>query len=185
MVHTVKADLTHNIPSLTGPLYHEVERAIHEVVGESTEWVEINIFQKLLQIVAIVAGLAFVGPTMYRHDDYLHNSIMFTVDLFQAVSKLKRYPNIGPLRWIASKFTLEVKKLAQHREKAFGFLLPLIKDRKAATQGKKPEEKPKDMLQWLIEKSTKFNNNDKDIAMVLILLNVAAIHTTTITVTHM
>lgn len=186
MVHTVKADLTHNIPNLTGPLFHEVQRAVHETLGKNTEYAEVVIFQKLLPIVAIVSGLAFVGPSMYRREEYLHNSIMFTVDLFQAVSQLKRWPNFGPVRWIAAKFIPQVKKLGEHRQKAYSFLIPLVQERRAATAGKKSEEKPKDMLQWLLDKSEKFEvRNDQEIAMVLILLGVAAIHTTTMTMTHM
>ncbi|KAK2608288.1 hypothetical protein N8I77_006906 [Diaporthe amygdali] len=185
MVHVVKADLTRHIPHLTKPLSSEVKQSITEALGASTEYVEVNVFQKLLRVVAIVSGLAFVGPDIYRQEEYINNSITFTIDLFGAVAQLKRWPNWGPVRPIAARFIAPVKRLHAHREKAYAFLIPLIQERRKSTAAIKDGEKPKDMLQWILEKADKFDTKqDQEIAMILILLGVAAIHTTSLTVTH-
>lgn len=186
MVHVVKADLTRHIPFLTQQLSPEVQRSIHEVLGSDAQYAEVNVFPKLLRVVAIVSGLAFVGPDMYRQEEYITNSITFTVDLFGAIAKLKAWPNWGPVRAIAARFIAPVKRLHMHRQKAYDYFIPRIQVRRKATAGQEAGEKPKDMLQWMINKADKFDiKNDQEIAMILILLGVAAIHTTTLTVVHM
>ncbi|KAK2029114.1 cytochrome P450 [Colletotrichum zoysiae] len=184
MVHTVKADLTHNIPHLTSPMMTEAQETLREAFGESPEYSAVSVYQKLLRVVAIVSGIAFVGPETCRENEYLTNSIMFTVDLFSAIAELKKWPNWGPTRRIASYFIPQVKKMKDHRARSMAYLVPVIQKRRSMRFDSK-EDKPKDMLQWLIEKSDKFGaKQDEDIAMVLILLGVAAIHTTTMAVTQ-
>lgn len=186
MVHVVKADLTRHIPLLTQQLSGKVQRSIQETLGSDTQYAEVNVFPKLLRVVAIVSGLAFVGPDMYRQEEYITNSITFTVDLFGAIAKLKAWPNWGPVRAIAARFIAPVKRLHMHRQKAFDYFIPRIQERRKATAGQDDGEKPKDMLQWMLNKADKFDiKQDEEIAMVLILLGVAAIHTTTLTVVHM
>jgi hypothetical protein len=186
MVHVVKADLTRHIPHLTRRLSGEVQRSIHEGLGSDTSYSEVNVYPKILRVVAIVSGLAFVGPDMYRQDEYITNSITFTVDLFGAIAELKAWPNWGLLRPIAARFIGPIKRLHQHRQKAFDYFVPRIQERRKTTAGCGAEEKPKDMLQWMLDKEAKFDiKKDEEIAMVLILLGVAAIHTTTMTVVHM
>ncbi|OHF04561.1 ent-kaurene oxidase [Colletotrichum orchidophilum] len=185
MVHVVKADLTRHIPLLTQELSGEVQRSIHEALGSNAQYTEVNVFPKLLRVVAIVSGLAFVGSDMYRQEEYITNSITFTVDLFGAIAKLKAWPNWGPVRAIAARFIAPVKRLHIHRQKAYDYFIPRIQERRKATAGQEAGEKPKDMLQWMINKADKFGiKNDEEIAMILILLGVAAIHTTTLTVVH-
>ena len=185
MIHTVKADLTHNIVHLNTPLFIESQKAIHEAFGANLGYVEVNVYQKLLRVVAIVSGLAFVGPVACRDEEYLTNSIMFTVDLFSAIAALKRWPNWGPVRRLASLFIPQMKKLKQHRERSIAYLVSKVHERRAITVATPKESRPKDMLQWLIEKADKFDvKEDNDIAMVLILLGVAAIHTTTMAMTQ-
>ncbi|EOA91097.1 uncharacterized protein SETTUDRAFT_25189 [Exserohilum turcica Et28A] len=170
---------------LNGPLFSEAQKAIHEALGESSEFNEVNIHAKLLRVVAIVSGLAFVGPDICREEEYLTNSIMFTVDLFSAVAALKSWPNFGPVRRIASFFIPQMKRLKEHRKRSIAYLVSVVRKRRAATSTMPKEKRPKDMLQWLIEKAGNFHvKDDEDIAMVLILLGVAAIHTTTMAMTQ-
>lgn len=186
MVHVVKADLTRHIPLLTQELSGEVRRSVHEALGSDAQYAEVNVFPKLLRVVAIVSGLAFVGPDMYRQEEYITNSITFTIDLFGAIAKLKAWPNWGPMRVIAARFIAPVKRLHSHRQKAYDYFIPRIQERRKKTAGQDADEKPKDMLQWMLNKSNEFGiKKDEEIAMILILLGVAAIHTTTLTVVHM
>lgn len=186
MVHVVKADLTRHIPLLTQQLSGEVQRSIHEALGSDAQYAEVSVYPKLLRVVAIASGLAFVGPDMYRQEEYITNSITFTMDLFGAIGKLKAWPNWGPVRAIAARFIAPVKRMQRHRQKAYDYFIPRIQARRKATAGQEDGAKPKDMLQWMINKADQFDvKDDQEIAMVLILLGVAAIHTTTTAVVHM
>jgi cytochrome P450 len=135
----------------------------------------VPIYQKLLQIVAIVSGHIFLGPELCRRPEYLHASINYTVDLFIAVRKLKAWNEW--LRPIGQYFVPELSKITEHRQKAQDFLIPIIQERRAAF--KKGEEEPDDMLQWMIAKAEEQNITDVALAETQLTLSLAAIHTTT------
>ncbi|KAI0129663.1 ent-kaurene oxidase [Xylariales sp. AK1849] len=175
--HVVRSDLTRSLSRITPRLAAEVTRTVDEVLGPCEEWTAVAIYQKLLHMVAIISGHIFLGPELCRREEYLHASINYTVDLFIAVRKLKEW---NPwLRAIGQYFTPELKKVAEHRRKAKDFLLPIIRDRKAAM--KKGEEMPDDMLQWMINKAEAQHVTDEGLAEVQLTLSLAAIHTTTMT----
>lgn len=139
--------------------------------------------QRLLRIVAIVSGHIFLGPELCRREEYLHASIDFTVDVFAAVRALKRWPKI--LRPVAARFfTPQLDRVKDHRVKAKEFLVPIIQQRKAMM--KQGAEMPDDMLQWMLDKSDSHNvKDDAEMAFMQLTLSMAAIHTTSMTATHM
>ncbi|RYP61968.1 hypothetical protein DL770_009669 [Monosporascus sp. CRB-9-2] len=181
MVHVLKSDLTQNLPRINETLTLAVARTVPDVIGACEDWRGVKIYQSLLQIVAIVSGHVFLGPDLCRRKEYLHASIHFTVDLFIAIAALKRWPK--PLRIFAKYWIPQLKTVNEHRQRAREFLVPVIQDRKALQA--KGEKKPEDMLQWLLDKSDKFNvRTDEELAEIQLILGMAAIHTTTMTATQ-
>jgi choline dehydrogenase len=137
--------------------------------------------QKLLRIVAIVSGNIFLGPDLCRREEYLHASIKFTVDVFQAIRALKLCPK--PLRPIAQYFIPQLKNIDDHRKKAQKFLVPIIEQRRETMVN--GGQRSDDMLQWMLDKWEKEKvQNDTEMAYLQLLLSMAAIHTTTMTATH-
>lgn len=70
---------------------------------------------------------------------------------------------------------------------AVRLLKPVIKARREA-EGTEGYEKPNDMLQWMMDRRIKSNARDRDyqyLAQIQLTLAFAAIHTTTISTTHM
>lgn len=182
MVHVVRSDLTHNLSQINASLALEVSRTVSDEFGHCEDWMEINVSQKLLRIVAIVSGRVFLGPDLCRREEYLHASIDFTVDLFIAIAALKRWP--GPLRIVAKYWIPQVKTVSEHRRRVHEFLVPILRQRRALRAERK--ETPEDMLQWLLAKSDKFNvRTDEELAETQLILGMAAIHTTTMTATQM
>lgn len=154
-------------------------RTVDGELGPCEEWTRTPVYQKLLRIVAIVSGHIFLGPELCRREEYLYASINYTVDVFVAVRKLKAWHYL--LRPIGRFFVPELKKITEHRERARAFLLPIIRERKAAME--KGAEVPDDMLQWMINKAGGFNTSDEELADTQLTLSLAAIHTTTMTAT--
>ncbi|KAL7621684.1 hypothetical protein AAE478_009011 [Parahypoxylon ruwenzoriense] len=182
MIHIIKADLTHNLPKVNQLLTLEVARTVPEELGPCTEWTEVNINQKLLRIVAIVSGHIFIGPELCRSPEYLHASIRFTVDLFTAAARLKRWPRL--LRGLVKYFVSELDDVQEHRRAAHEFLKPVLRQRRE--RAKQGEEMSSDLLQWIIYKADKYDvKTDEEIAEIQLNLSMAAIHTTTMTATHM
>jgi hypothetical protein len=150
-------------------------RTVDAEIGQCEDWTSTAIYQKLLQIVAIVSGHIFLGPELCRRKEYLHASINFTVDVFAAVRQLKKWNMM--LRPIVQYFIPELRTLAQHRQNATTFLQPIVKERREAMRNGK--DTPDDMLQWMIAKAEGQNLTDKFLAEMQLGLSLAAIHTTT------
>lgn len=120
-----------------------------------------------------------MGPELCRKEEYIHASINYTVDLFHAISELKKW---SPwTRFIGQYFVPELKTVFEHRKKAKQFLAPIIHERRQLMA--RGEELPDDMLQWMLNKSTAEDLSDADLAKLQLGLSLAAIHTTTLTTT--
>ncbi len=148
-------------------------------LGPCEDWTPHVVYTKLLRVVAIISGTIFLGPDLCRREEYLHASINFTVALFTAISKLKRWPSWT--RWIGQYFVPELRLVFEHRKKARQFLAPVIKERRRMMAA--GEDLPDDMLQWMLNKSDEFKVSDATMADLQLSLSLAAIHTTTFTTT--
>lgn len=170
-----------SIARINPRLSEEVDKTVKMELPQSDDWTPVVIHQKLLRIVAAVSGNIFLGPELCHREEYLHSSIRYALDLFTAVRALKMWPK--PLRPIVRYFIPELNRIKDHRERAKRFLLPVIQERRALM--KQGREVPDDMLQWMLNKADKFHIcDDGEIAFQQLSLSVAAIHTTTMTVTQ-
>ncbi|KAJ1323022.1 ent-kaurene oxidase [Microdochium nivale] len=181
--HVIRADLTHKLPSITEKLSSEVARTVPEFFGKSREWTAINVMGAMVQTVAIVSGHVFLGPELNRRQEYVHASINYTIDLFNAAGKLREWPLW--LRPIGRFFIPGVDSVKEHRTRAKNFLVPIIKERKARLAAQDGNEEPNDVLQWMLAKADKFDETDDGrLAEKQLGLSLAAIHTTTMAATH-
>ncbi|KAK3317330.1 cytochrome P450 [Cercophora scortea] len=158
-----------------------INHVVRTDLTRALDWTPVVIGPILLGIVATLSGNLFLGPELCRSEEYLHMSINYTVDLFAAVAALKRYHKL--LRPFAQYFTPELGSIRDHKRRANAFLLPVIRQRKAMM--KEGMMTPDDMLQWTINKADSFNvKDDAELAYCQLSLCLAAIHTTSITATH-
>ena len=67
-------------------------------------------------IVAIVSGRVFLGAELCHEEEYIHAAIHFTIEVFTAVDKLRKWR--WWLRPVGQYFVPEFKKIAEHRRKA-------------------------------------------------------------------
>jgi cytochrome P450 len=84
-------------------------------------------------------------------------------------------------RPIGQYFIPELKRVFEHRKKAREFLKPVIEERRRLMR--EGLEVPDDMLQWMLAKSEQFGLTDDDMSELQLNLSLAAIHTTTMTLT--
>ncbi|KXJ87231.1 cytochrome P450 [Microdochium bolleyi] len=179
--HIIRSDLTHNLPKINYLLSDEVAKTVPEYLGTSREWQSVNINTAVLKMVAIVSGHVFIGPEHNRSEAYLHASINYTIDIFNAAAQLKTWPKL--LRPIGQYFVPGVETVKEHRRRAQEFLVPIINERRARLAA--GEQVPDDVLQWTIAKAHKFGiTDDAALADGQLTLSLAAIHTTTMMATH-
>lgn len=174
------------IPTAVGRLnpsiFQEVQESFQSEMPTCDDWTSVNIHHKLLRIVAMVSGRVFIGPELCRSEAYLDASINYTMDVMgaqRAVDGMR--PWLRP--FLASRLP-QVQNLEKRIDEAFKFISPVVEARKAAARGPM-DEKPDDMLQWLIDAQSKFpDKNSQNLAKVQMGLSFAAIHTTTLTATN-
>ena len=136
----------------------------------------------LLRIVAIVSGRIFIGPELYREEEYVEAATQYTVELLGAQRAVKA---VKPwLRPVYAPFLPELKALDRRVMAANRFLQPVVQARReAAARGENKQYN--DFLGWMMNNAQKFDiKNDKEIARIQLAISFAAIHTTTMTATN-
>ncbi|KZL83889.1 cytochrome p450 [Colletotrichum incanum] len=182
LIHTVKAALTPALTRINPIIFEEVVNAMRIELPQSGEWTEVNIVYKLMRIVAMVSGRIFIGPELCRNEGYIDVAVNYTVDLMIAIQAIA---NIQPyLRPFLAASRPEVKKVQRRVAEADMFLRPVVKERRKAAEVPN-YQKPDDMLQWMMESQKNFGQKgDRELARYELALSVAAIHTTTVTITN-
>lgn len=174
-----------------GFIQEEAIRSFNTELADVTEdkWTEVPIFSKILRIVAQTSGRLFVGDRICRQEGWITESIMFTVNVFEAAARLKE------VTWIRKKlfwWTLApLRILKKSRQNAYNTLKPEIlrrrrEEEEAAKKGVEWKNKPNDLLEWFRDAARdnpKFSTIEHQ-AKFQLILSMAAIHTTTITSTH-
>ncbi|CAK7236566.1 hypothetical protein SBRCBS47491_009680 [Sporothrix bragantina] len=179
----ITGKLTPALSRLSGRISQEVEEVLSLELPPSQNWTEINIHHKLLRTVAMVSGFVFIGPELSRTEQYLDAAINYTMDVMhaqRAVQQMKPW-----LRPFLSGRLPQLKKLYQRIAEADDFMGPVINLRKEVTANVSENDKPDDMLQWLIDALPKYPDaNSQNLTKVQLGLSFAAIHTTTLAATN-
>ncbi|KAK4445433.1 putative cytochrome P450 E-class, group IV [Podospora aff. communis PSN243] len=179
--HTIKTSLNPALPRLNETLLDEVQRCFLAYLPPCEEWTPIRMHPKLLRIVAEVSGRVFVGPELCHDEQYLDAAINYTVDVAAARRAIDRMePWKRPfLSWRLP----EVQKLDTRFNQATAFLRPVME----ARLNMKPEERPDDMLTWLMNERNDKKIQDRTAATLakrLLALTFASTHTTTMASTN-
>lgn len=179
MIHIIRGDLTRGLARINPRLSAETAQTIQEELPPCDDFTPVVVYQTVLRMVAKISGAIFIGPELCRSEDYLNASIGYTLDFLNAVNKLKQWNKRW--RWLGRYFTPEVDKLFKERKKAHNFLNPVIKQRRADMAAGK--DMPDDALQWMLNKIDETGLSDDILAETQLNMSMAAIHTTTLTVT--
>ena len=131
-------------------LADEVQAAFRQEMPACENWTNVKINSVLLRIVAKSSGRIFVGPELCQSEDYLEAAIKYTVEVIGAANAVSGVPPwLRPLK--ASRLP-EVRRLLERRKHAIKFMQPVVESRKALDQ------KPDDLLQWLIDNDGHLGN---------------------------
>ena len=147
------------------------------------DWTSVNVFSKLLRVIALVGGSVLSGPQLNRNEEWLDLSINYTVDLMKGARRLKEYPSY--LHPILQYLLPEIRKMSHYYSSARRLVLPIMKER--AQAAKDPGYvKPNDLLQWTVDKNEferkKLSLNEQ--ANIQLMAAFASIHTTSMACSH-
>lgn len=144
------------------------------------EWKEVTLSPAIRDIVARMSSRVFLGHELCRNEEWLDIMKHYTVDLFQALVTLQRYP-VFLRRYIAWMFP-ECVRIRSEKTRARALIAPVIaqreETRRAAAAAGQPVPYFNDTLDW-IDQESKERNCEYDVATFQLTLSVVAIQTTT------
>lgn len=178
--YVIKTNLTPSLPRLNPSIADEVQESFRKELPPCSDWTPININQKLLRIVALVSGRVFLGTKVARSEAYVDAAINYTIELTNARNAVEKMrPWLRP--FLASRLP-EIKALETRLRAGEELLRPLVAERRNLSL---TDEKPEDMLQWILNGQSKYRPySTEELARIQLGLSFAAIHTTTMTATN-
>lgn len=140
------------------------------------DWKTIDLKPLIYRIVARVSTLVFLGEEASRNEEWLDVAVSYTVNLVQAAQKLRAVPSL--LRPIVQWWTPELQLCRQQVAKAREIINPMVQDRLRRKASGEITEKTADMISWVDDKA-KAKGVEIDFAGLQLMFAVAALHTTT------
>ncbi|KAI0673763.1 cytochrome P450 [Trametes maxima] len=181
-VDIIKEKLTRSVPAILPDVIDELNLAVPQhIPAKGDEWLEVHVMSAMQQIIARASSRVFVGLPACRDQEYLDLSISFTIDVIKDRTVVKLFPEF--LKPYVGKLSSNVSKTLH---KAVPHLKPVIDARREMIEkhGDDWPDKPNDMLQWIVEASQTRDHSYEAIARRIMVVNFAAIHTSSNTVTH-
>ncbi|PVI01189.1 cytochrome P450 [Periconia macrospinosa] len=188
--HVIHKNLARNLISVIPDLDDEVGRDVDELLGFDTgNWVSLDpLADFMMKVIPKITNRMLVGEPLCRNTDYLANMLGFTMDVIRAsllfaVTPSFLHPIVGHISGLAPKL---------HYWRTSRMSIPLIKQRLYDIQQKdsgNPEYKgwkePHDYITWHIRTALAEGREDElkpsRVALRILPLNFASIHTTAIT----
>lgn len=177
---SIKMDLNKHLAETITPLFEETRHAVDKNIGLCKEWKLIKVHHQSLQLVARLTGRIFVGAELSRNKDWTKASIQTTEDTFAAAFILWYFHWL--IRPLIAWCLPQIWNVQRHNRRMAQLISPFIRERLSAMS--KPDSRPSfDMLQYFLENFS--NKNPVYQGKLHSAVNVAAIHTTSMNVTHL
>lgn len=188
--HLITTTLTNQTGNLVPDVYDETQWAVNKHLGSDTSFHDVCVFETMTRIISSVTNRVFVGAPMCRDPELLRLTMEYAARL-PIIGQILRAV-IKPLRPAAALIlTLPLRLIFRSFT---AVLQPEISKRLAEYDAHQnnPEAKaspPKnDFLQWLIAQAKSSGDpymySPRTLASRILLMNFAAMHTSTFSMTH-
>ncbi|KAI0741267.1 cytochrome P450 [Daedaleopsis nitida] len=183
-VDIIREKLTRTLPAVLPDVIDELKVAVQEHIPTADDsWTTLPVMKTMQEIVARASNRAFVGFPICRNQSFLDLAIAFAITVMKDRYVINAFPNL--LKPIVGRLISKTKKSVTE---ALKYLQPIIDERREnmKTLGDDWNDKPNDMLQWLMDESANRGQKGGDygVAQRILLINFAAIHTSSTTITH-
>ncbi|WKT43969.1 Cytochrome P450, E-class, group I [Fusarium oxysporum f. sp. vasinfectum] len=172
----IQQRLTPKLVSLTKVMKEELDYALTKEMPDmkDDEWVEVDIASIMVRLISRISARVFLGPEHCRNQEWLTTTAEYSESLFITGFILRVVPHIlrpfvAPL--LPSYRTL-LRNVASGRR--------VIGDIVRSQQG----DGNQDILSWMMEAATGDEKQVDNIAQRMLILSLASIHTTAMTMTH-
>ncbi|EJF59354.1 cytochrome P450 [Dichomitus squalens LYAD-421 SS1] len=181
-VPIIRDQLTRSLGSALPEVIEELSIALPQCIpGTSSDWVSVNVSHVSQKLITRASSRIFVGQPLCRNEDYLKIALDFTMDVVNDRLTMSKMPDF--LRTPVMSWTSSTRRSVA---RSIPLLKPIIDQRKALMEeyGADWTDKPKDVLQWVLDEAVPRNLSDERVAMRLHLVNFAAIHTSSNSLVH-
>ncbi|KAI0741599.1 cytochrome P450 [Daedaleopsis nitida] len=181
-IDIIKDKLMRSLVAVVPDVIDELSVAVPEHIPvQGDDWVTINVMDTTLQIVARMSNRVFVGLPICRNQEFLNLAIRFTIDIITDNALAKAFPL--SVKIFLGKHMSNARKSIR---KAMPYLVPLLRERRAKMEefGDGWTDKPNDLVQWVLEEAIPRNSDDEAIVGRILLVNFAAIHTSSNSIVH-
>ncbi|KAI9511490.1 cytochrome P450 [Russula earlei] len=178
----IRSNLTRNIAVIFKDVREELVKTLDEWIPTSEDkWVKVPIKETLQRVICCVTNRIFVGLPLCRNFDYQTLNLTFAVNVVKYGTIISLFPK--PLKLIVSRM---LSNLPSQIRQEIEFIRPLVEERFAKMEeyGKEWDDQPNDMLMWLMNEAKGVERSLEGLARRLLVVNFAAIHTTSQTFTQ-
>ncbi|KAI0280021.1 cytochrome P450 [Russula aff. rugulosa BPL654] len=178
----IRSKFSRDVASIFEQVRGELAMAIDDLIPTNGyEWVKVPFPETISRVICRTTNRIFVGVPLCRDRDYQNLNLAFAVHVIKFVKIISWFPE--PLKPIASRM---LSKLPSQIQQEIEFIRPMVQERFAKMEeyGEDWDDKPNDLLMWLMTEATGVERSVEGFARRLLVINFAAIHTTSATVTQ-
>ncbi|KAF1921229.1 cytochrome P450 [Ampelomyces quisqualis] len=174
-----RKQLTRHLTAVIRPLSSVTEEALIKNLGQSSEWIEVNLKSAILDIIARLSSRIYFGELLYQNEEWLSVVKNYASLFFTASTDLRKIPWI--FRPFAHWFVPSCQAIRHERSNARRILRPYLDQRKSLKENARlahtSPPKFEDAIEWA-ETEAKNNGSTYDPATFQLTLSLLAIHTT-------
>lgn len=144
------------------------------------KWTTVRVHPPCFKLVAQVSARVFVGFPLCRNKQWIDISIRCTENVFRTAMVLRLLPY-----WLQPLISFFAWFVRQDLRTAHSLFLPTINERMTAQVNQDSSyKKPHDFLQWMLDLADVEEAQSHAISHSQLLVTLAAIHTSTMAITH-
>jgi len=181
-IDVIRTKLTRNIAATFKEVREELVRSLDTSIPvRGDDWVKVPVIETIQRVVCATTNRVFVGAPLCRDKDYQTLNLNYTINVVKVATILRMFP--GPLKPIVSRL---ISNLPSQIRQIEGFIKLMVEERYARTEefGENWDEKPNDMLMWLMSDAKGVERSLGGIARRLLVVNFAAIFSTSLSFTN-
>ncbi|TFK66266.1 cytochrome P450 [Pluteus cervinus] len=182
-VGTVRTPLTRNLAHRFPEVQDEIAASFSDhVPAKEDEWLSLPAYATVLQLVVRTSNRLFVGLPLCRDPDFGKLNIGYAREVMKSAFILSQFPAF--LRPFFAKFVTNIDTSVQRAMRHLG---PMIEERleREKQLGSEDPECPSDLISWLLEYAPPEFRTVYELTTRVLTINFAAIHTTSMTFTHL
>ncbi|KAI0292779.1 cytochrome P450 [Russula brevipes] len=180
----IRSKLTRNIAVTFKEIRDELVNALDDCIPtHEDKWVKVPILETVQRVVCCTTNRVFVGVPLCRNRDYQTLNLTYATNVIKYATIISMFPK--PFKQCVYCFALAIEPSISNRQE-IEFIRPMVEERFAKMEelGDDWDDKPNDMLMWLMEEAKGVERSLEGLARRLLLVNFAAIHSTSLTFTQ-